>query len=586
MTYVLGISAFYHDSAAALLKNGEIVSAVQEERFSRIKNDSGFPVNAIEWILSNSKISMADINHVIFYEKPFNKFERLLETCIRFAPKGYELFSQALPMWLKEKLFQKLELRRRLSALPGGSEWNHSILFSEHHLSHAAAAFYSSPFESAAIITIDGVGEWATTTISIAHGGRIERLKELRFPHSFGLLYSTITAFLGFKVNSGEYKVMGLAPYGRPIYAEKIKNNLIEIKPDGSFRLRMKYFGFASRLKMYTPALAKLFGIEARHPEGPLESVHMDIAASLQSVTDELFLGLSRYARELTGQENLCLAGGVALNCVSTGRILRSKIFDKLWIQPAAGDAGSALGAAQAGYYLYCKKPRVPCQDYMPYLGPCIDHDIALRQLEQLSAKYSIIPDETIFESIADALAKGKIVAWVQGRAEFSPRALGNRSILADPRVKDLKKSLNLKIKFRESFRPFAPVILAEEANNWFDMVESSPHMNFTVQANDGVDQITPSVIHVDGSARLQTVSIANNERLYRLIHEFQNLTACPMLVNTSFNVRGEPMVLSTEDAFNCFMNTGIDMLVIGNIVLDKYQQDGSKYKKYNFALD
>ncbi|SHF91939.1 carbamoyltransferase [Vibrio gazogenes] len=586
MTYILGISAFYHDSAVALLRDGEILSAVQEERFSRVKNDDVFPKNAMEWILQQHNVTMEHIDYVIFYEKPFNKFERILETCIRFAPRGYQLFSHAIPIWLKEKLFQKVNLKKQLIEFKGGELWNQKLLFSDHHLSHSAAAFYPSPFESAAILTIDGVGEWATTTVAIGSGQDIRRIKEMSFPHSLGMLYSAITAFLGFKVNSGEYKIMGLAPYGQPVYSTLIKENLVNIKSDGSFRLNMKYFRFATELRMYSPELERLFGISARQPESCLEQVHMDIAASIQEVTDEIFLALARYVRELTGEVNLCLAGGVALNCAAAGKVLKSGVFERIWIQPAAGDAGSALGAAQVCHHMYLQSPRTPASDYMPYLGPAFEQDTALAQLDNMDAEYRLVPDEQLFQLTADALADGKIIAWFQGKAEFSPRALGNRSILADPRVPDLKRELNLKIKYRESFRPFAPVILEEYASEWFDIEGASPHMNFIYTAKDGVNHKLPSVIHVDGTARLQTVSERTNQRFYQLMKQFYEITGCPVLVNTSLNVRGEPMVLSPEDAFNCFMNTEIDMLVIGNIVLDKHKQRSQKYQKYNYELD
>ena len=586
MSYILGISAYYHDSAAALLKDGVVVAAAQEERFSRKKNDEAFPEKAIQWLLKDNQITMADIDHVIFYEKPFNKFERIIETCIRFSPKGYSLFKEAMPLWLKEKLFQKIDLKKALCALPSGEKWNGSLLFSDHHLSHSAAAFYPSPFESAAIITIDGVGEWATTTISVGRKNTIEHLKELKFPHSFGMLYSAITAFLGFKVNSGEYKVMGLAPYGQPIYADLIKAQLIDIKDDGSFRLNMRYFRFATELTMFGPEMAQLFGTPARLPEGPLEQVHMDIAASLQLVIDELFIKLACYARQLTGEVNLCLAGGVALNCVATGKVQKSGIFDAVWIQPSAGDAGSALGAAQVCWYVFLNNDRVPLAHYNPYLGPDIVQQDAVAFLDSVGARYRVLSDDALYDTVSTSLAEGNIVAWVQGRAEFSPRALCNRSILADPRGVDLKRELNLKIKFRESFRPFAPVILEEDAQAWFDIQSSSPFMNFICTARDGVKEKIPSVIHLDNTARLQTVSALNNARFYPLLSRFKAKTACPVLVNTSLNVRGEPMVLSPEDAFNCFMNTGIDQLVIGNILLDKVDQDNPIYSKNNYTLD
>ena len=586
MAYILGISSFYHDSAAALIKDNTILAAVQEERFTRIKNDHSFPLRSIVWILNQHKITMEDIDSVVFYEKPFIKFERILETCIRFAPKGYPLFNQALPGWLKEKLFQKVDIKRKLSELAGGHKWNKKLLFSDHHLSHCAAAFYSSPFDSAAILSIDGVGEWSTTTIAKGNGTQIERLSEIKFPHSLGMLYSTITAFLGFKVNSGEYKVMGLAPYGKPRFAETIKDHLVDIKSDGSFRLNMKYFRFATELRMFGPELERLFGMQQRRPEGELNQEHMDLAASLQAVTNELFVLMAQHVRDLTGEANLCLAGGVALNCAGTGKILDSAIFDKIWIQPAAGDAGSALGAAQICLFQLFKRGRMPDNNYQPFWGPFYTQEESLRQLDEMNAQYEILPDRELYQEIAESLAGGKVIAWFQGRAEFTPRALGNRSILADPRVPTLKRDLNLKIKYRESFRPFAPAILAEDAMDWFFINQESPYMNFTFKARTGVSEKIPSVIHVDGTARLQTVSADTNKRFYNLIKEFKNITGCPVLVNTSFNIRGEPMVLSPEDAFNCFMNTEIDILVIGNIKIEKVKQNRPIFTKYNYNLD
>lgn len=586
MGYILGISAFYHDSAAALIKEQHIISAVQEERFSRKKNDSGFPAQAIAWILQENDITMADIDFVIFYEKPFNKFERIIETCIRFVPKGYNLFKEAIPIWLKEKLFQKVDLKKSLTEFGGGDQWNQKLLFSEHHLSHCAAAFYPSPFTSAAILTIDGVGEWATTTIAAGNNTQIERIKELEFPHSLGMLYSTITAFLGFKVNSGEYKIMGLAPYGSPVYAQTIKQHLIHIQDDGSFRLNMDYFRFATELKMYGPELETLLGVKARKPESELEQVHMDIAASIQAVTEDLLLILARYVKKLTGSTNLCLAGGVALNCAATGKLLKSGIFNNIWIQPAAGDAGSALGAALLCQHLYLRQPRQTLTHYAPYLGPSFSEQLVLQQLTRMNACYRVVTDAQLFDFASQSLADGNIVAWFQGKAEFSPRALGNRSILADPRIPDLKRELNLKIKYRESFRPFAPVALEEDAAAWFDIDRPSPYMNFIYHAKSGVDQQLPSIIHVDGTARLQTVSKQDNPRFHQLLSHFKAKTNCPVLVNTSFNIRGEPMVLSPEDAFNCFMNTEIDILVIGNIVLEKRLQRNPIFKKYNYELD
>jgi carbamoyltransferase len=571
--YILGISAFYHDSAAALIKNGEIVAAIQEERFSRIKNDFGFPCQAIRWILTSNALTIADIDHVIFYEKPFKKFERIIESCIRFAPRGFGLYKEAIPLWLKNKLFQKQTIKQHLSELPEGDKWNQALLFSEHHFSHSAAAFFPSPFESAAIITVDGVGEWGTTTISVGNKNQIEKLKEINYPHSIGLLYSAFTAFLGFKVNSGEYKMMGLAPYGVPKYTELIKKDLIDIKGDGSYRLNMRNFSFATALKMFGKRFEKLFGISARQPESELNQIHMDIAASIQQVTDELFVLLAQYAKKITSMNNLCLGGGVALNCASAGHLLSEKIFDKIWIQPSAGDAGSALGAALAGHYSYLGCPRSSISNYSPFLGAFYDQDEINHQLDLVQGIYHILEVEKLIETVAEELSLGKIVGWMQGAAEFSPRALGNRSILADPRVPNMKKNLNAKIKFRESFRPFAPAILEEDSAQWFEMDRSSPLMNFIFKSKPNISEKIPSVIHVDKTARVQTVSPRENPLFYRLIKQFKKLTDCPVLINTSFNRRGEPIVLTPTDAFNCFMKTGIDTLVIGSACLKKEEQ-------------
>lgn len=584
--YVLGISAFYHDSAAALICNGQVLAAAQEERFSRIKNDSTFPKEAIKWILDSNHLSMKDINAVVFYEKPFLKFERILSTCIRLAPLGYKLFKESMPLWIKDKIFLKKNIADELLSLNGGDSWNNKVLFSEHHLSHAAAAFYMSPFQSAAILTIDGVGEWATTTISIGIDNKITKLEEINFPHSFGLLYSAITAFLGFKVNSGEYKVMGLAPYGKPIHYDTIKKHLIDIKDDGSFCLNMKYFRFATEMKMFSSAFEKIFHCQARKPESPIEQCHLDLAASLQKVSDEVFILLGKYIKEKTQLDHLCLGGGVALNCASAGALQRENIFDRIWIQPSAGDAGSSLGAALSYYFGECNNERTKFQEVMPFYGPKYNDGEILSTLTECNAVYEYIEEADLLEKTAFALSEGKIVAWMQGQAEFSPRALGHRSILADPRISDLKKTLNLKIKFRESFRPFAPAVLAEEAHNWFEMDYPSPLMNFVCKAKQGVNNLIPSVIHVDETARVQTVAQDTNRLFHQLLSEFHNLTACPILVNTSFNIRGEPMVLSPKDAFNCLMNTGIDILVIGNFYIERKKQSNALFEAKNFELD
>ena len=586
--YILGISAFYHDSAAALIKDGVIVSAAQQERFSRIKNDFGFPGDAIEWILKENRITLANIEAVVFYEKPFVKFERILATCIRFAPKGFKIFRQAIPTWLKDKLFQKHTLIESLKELSGGEAWNEKLLFSEHHLSHSAASFYPSPFHEAAILTIDGVGEKATTTISVGKGCEITRIKEINFPHSYGLLYSTLTAFLGFRVNSGEYKVMGLAPYGKPIFADKIRENLLDLRDDGSFRLNMRYFRFATELKMHGTELEQLFGVPARKPESNIEQAYKDIAASLQAVTDEILLKLSKHTKEITNQKYLCLGGGVSLNCAATGNLLRSGLFEDIWIQPSAGDAGSASGAALLYYHKGLEQQRKPTSRYNPFLGPSFTTDQVEIALKKMNAVYEVMPMELLLRKTAKAISKGKIIGWMQGGAEYSPRALGNRSILADPRIPDLKKKLNLKIKFRESFRPFAPSVMEEYASGLFEVDRPSPFMNFVCKAKPTVNQFLPSIVHVDSTARLQTVSESDNSKFYNLLSCFYQITKCPVLVNTSFNIRGEPVVLTPHDAFNCFMNTGIDCLIIENVFLEKEKQPTNIHyiKKSDFLPD
>jgi len=613
MTKILGISAFYHDSAACLLVDGQIIAAAQEERFSRKKHDLGFPFNAIQYCLNEAGISGADIDHVVFYEKPFPKFERLLETYLAYAPKGFKSFLMAMPVWLTEKLFQKRNLIKALEThIDSNVDWRSKILFSEHHLSHAASAFYPSPFESAAVLTMDGVGEWPTTSLAIGNGNELEIIKEIHFPHSLGLLYSAFTYFTGFKVNSGEYKVMGLAPYGKPIYTQIILDNLIDLKPDGSFHLNMEYFDYPAGLKMTNKKFANLFGGPARQSEADLTQREMDLAASIQEVTEEVVLRLCRSIAKETGQRNLCLAGGVALNCVANGKLLRDGSFDNIWIQPAAGDAGGALGAALAVHYLMLNKSRtvdVTGNDMQgSYLGSGFSQSEIEQRLTDLGAVFETVDDEQLITETAQALASGKAVGWHQGRMEFGPRALGNRSILADPRNSDTQKTLNLKVKFRESFRPFAPSVLSEHVSQWFDINTDSPYMLLVAdvaqskkqemtaeqEALFGIEKLNvrrsdiPAVTHVDYSARIQTVHRETNPRYHALISKFNELTGCPVLVNTSFNVRGEPIVESPEDAFRCLMGTGLDLLAIGNSILYRSKQPAHLIEDYKdkYELD
>ena len=613
MTKILGISAFYHDSAASLLVDGQIVAAAQEERFSRKKHDSGFPFNAIKYCLSEARVTGEDIDHVVFYEKPFPKFERLLETYLAYAPKGFRSFLMAMPVWLTEKLFQKRNLIKALEThVDSDVDWKSKILFSEHHLSHAASAFYPSPFESAAVLTMDGVGEWPTTSLAIGNGNELEIIKEIHFPHSLGLLYSAFTYFTGFKVNSGEYKVMGLAPYGKPIYTQIILDNLIDLKPDGSFHLNMEYFDYPAGLKMTNKKFADLFGGPARQSEAELTQREMDLAASIQEVTEEVVLRICRSIAKETGQRNLCLAGGVALNCVANGKLLRDGSFDNIWIQPAAGDAGGALGAALAVHYLMLNESRTvdsTGNDMQgSYLGSGFSQVEIEQRLTELGAVFETLDDDQLINETAQALASGKAVGWHQGRMEFGPRALGNRSILADPRNSDTQKTLNLKVKFRESFRPFAPSILSEHVSQWFDINTDSPYMLLVAdvaqskkqemtaeqEALFGIEKLNvrrsdiPAVTHVDYSARIQTVHHETNPRYHALISKFNELTGCPVLVNTSFNVRGEPIVESPEDAFRCLMGTGLDLLAIGNSILYRSKQPAHLIEDYKdkYELD
>lgn len=610
---ILGISAFYHDSAACLLKNGEVVAAAQEERFTRKKNDAGFPTQSIRYCFSEALIQGSDIDYVVFYEKPFPKFERLLETYFAFAPKGLRSFSASMPLWLTDKLFQKRFIVKQLSSvIDPDVDWSKRLLFSEHHLSHAASAFYPSPFKNSAILTMDGVGEWPTTSLAVGSGNKIDILKEIHFPHSLGLLYSAFTNFTGFKINSGEYKVMGLAPFGEPRFAAAILDNLIDVKEDGSFRLNMDFFDFATGLRMTNDKFTGLFGGPPRLPESDLTQREMDLAASIQQVTEEVVLRLGRSIARDTGQENLCLAGGVALNCVANGKLLASGTFANIWIQPAAGDAGGALGAAFAVHHLMNGAPRAvsPGRDSMrgAFLGPHYSQREIEIQLENLGAVFDTVAEEDLIEKSAHILADGKAVGWHQGRMEFGPRALGGRSILADPRSSSVQRNLNLKVKFRESFRPFAPSVPREHVADWFDLDADSPYMLFVAeivkgkqtpmsaeeQALFGIEKINiprshiPAVTHVDYTARIQTVHADTNPRYHALLTEFYRVTGVPVLVNTSFNVRGEPIVESPTDAYRCFMGTDLDYLVVGNSILEKARQPTHLLEDYaeRYELD
>ena len=595
--YILGISAFYHDSAAALIYNGEIIAAAQEERFTRKKNDSRFPKNAIKYCFETANITPKQIDHIAFYDKPFIKFERLLETYIALAPRGFKSFRTAIPIWLKEKLFLKDLLIKELNNFEQENDWDKKLKFSEHHLSHAASAFFPSPFKKAAVLTLDGVGEWATTSLAIGNENILEVVKEIHFPHSIGLLYSAFTYYIGFEVNSGEYKVMGLAPYGKPHYMNKIFDQLIDLKPDGSFRLNQSYFNYCTGLSMTNKKFDDLFGGKPRNPSDPLTERHMDLAASIQAATELILLRLARSISKETGLENLCLAGGVALNCVANGKILREGRFNNIWIQPAAGDAGGALGAALATYHIHLKQSRhITHHDKMlgSYLGPEFNQDEIEKRLEAIGANFITLTDKELFSMCAKDIANQKAVGWFQGRMEFGPRALGARSILADPRSTSMQYKLNLKIKFRESFRPFAPSILREDLTEWFKLNIDSPYMLLVTDVTDshkrkitdedeklsGIKKLSvirsdiPAVTHVDNSSRIQTVHKNTNPRYYALIEAFKKETGCPILVNTSFNVRDEPIVCTPEDAFKCFMDTNIETLAIGNCYLRKDSQN------------
>jgi carbamoyltransferase len=608
---ILGISAYYHDSAAALVIDGAVIAAAQEERFTRRKQDSGFPAHAIRYCLAEARLTLAELDAVVFYEKPFLKFERLLETYLSVAPRGFRQFLMAMPLWLREKLFQKDLLLGELRQIDPDFE-SERLRFSEHHLSHAASAFFPSPHERALILTLDGVGEWTTTSAALGRGNGIEILRELHFPHSLGLLYSAFTYYAGFKVNSGEYKMMGLAPYGEPRFASTILEHLVDLKPDGSFRLDQSYFDYATGFAMVNRRFEALFGEPVRPPETWMTQFHMDIAASVQAVTDEIVLRLTRALAAETGERNLCLAGGVALNCVANGKVWRDGRFDNIWIQPAAGDAGGALGAALAAHHIDFGMPRVLSNslDGMSgaYLGPAFGQAETESRLREVGARFEVLDDGDLLDTTAEALASEKAVGWFQGRMEFGPRALGARSILADPRSPAMQKTLNLRVKYRESFRPFAPAILAEDVAEWFEHDRESPYMLIVAdvierrrramtadeQALFGIDKLNvarsdiPAVTHVDYSARLQTVHAETNPRFHALLSRFKARTGCPVLVNTSFNVRGEPIVCTPEDAFRCFMGTDIEMLVIGNCVLHKEEQDHGLAQDYKhaFALD
>ncbi len=611
--YILGISAFYHDSAASILKDGEIIAAVQEERFTRKKHDSDFPHNSIKFCINEAGITGDKIDLVVFYEKPFLKFERLLETYLAFAPQGFKSFAKSIPVWVKEKLFQKSILIKKLGeTLHPEVNWSKRLLFSEHHLSHAASAFYPSPFKRAAILTLDGVGEWTTTSIAVGNGKDLKVIKEIHFPHSLGLLYSAFTYYTGFLVNSGEYKVMGLAPYGKPKYAKLIKDKLIKIANDGSFQLDMSYFNYATGLTMTNNKFHNLFGYPPRKPESKLTQREMDLAASIQKVTEDVIIKIAKDIAKKTGEKNLCLAGGVALNCVANGKLHRKRIFENIWIQPAAGDAGGSLGAALSVWHLHLNK-EVSVKNKFDsmkgsYLGPCFYDNQIEDELKLCGAKFRKLSHGALIEKVANALANEKAVGWMQGRMEFGPRALGGRSIIADPRSPIMQKQLNLKVKYRESFRPFAPSILSEYLDEWFNHTTLSPYMLMVADVKEnrrrkmtidqkalfGIEKLNvirssiPAVTHVDYSARLQTVHKNTNPIYHALISKFKDITGCPIVVNTSFNVRGEPIVCNPTDAFRCFMGTELDVLAIGNYFLLKEEQDEKLKENYEdeYELD
>ena len=611
MSSILGISAFYHDSAAALLKDGKIIAAAQEERFTRKKHDASYPYNAVEFVLKYSNLKLSEVDNIVFFEKPFLKFERLLETYVAFAPRGFISFMRAMPIWLREKLFQKNYLFNKLKLHDPKLKSDNNIYFSDHHLSHAASAFFPSPFDEAVVLTADGVGEWATTTVAVGKNNQLDIKKEIHFPHSLGLLYSAFTYFVGFKINSGEYKLMGLAPYGNPIYCDKIEK-LIDIKNDGTFRLNQSYFNYATGLTMTNNKFNNLFGAKPRDPQNEkINQFHMDIACSIQKVTEKIMLQLARSIRKEYNIKNLCLAGGVALNCVANGKILKEKIFENIWIQPAAGDAGGSLGAALALWHIEKGNKRYinPNDDMSgSYLGPSYKQEEIEKELKKLGANFKVLNYEDLINQTSEKISTGNAVGWFQGRMEFGPRALGARSILGDPRSEKMQKNLNLKVKYRESFRPFAPSVLKDDVSNWFELKTESPYMLLVADVNSnkkiqmtekekklfGIDKLNikrseiPAVTHVDYSARIQTVSENTNKPYYDLIQKFKEKTGCPVIVNTSFNVRGEPIVNTPTDAFNCFMGTDLDNLVIGKCFLEKNQQNSSLKKDYSkeFELD
>jgi carbamoyltransferase len=606
---VLGISAFYHDSAAALVEDGRIIAAAQEERFSRRKHDPSFPQHAIRFCLEEAKVQLDQLDYVVFYDKPFLKFERLLETYVALAPRGFRSFHVAMPLWLREKLFQKKLLRAELERFAEHFDWKNRLLFCEHHLSHAASAFYPSPFEEAVVLTMDGVGEWATTSAAMGKGHQLEMFQEIHFPHSLGLLYSAFTYYAGFKVNSGEYKVMGLAPYGEPKYVKRILDNVIDLKPDGSFRLDMSYFDYCTGSTMTSQRFSALFGEPVRGPDAPLTPFHMDVAASIQAVVDEAVLRLTRNLAKQTGARNLCLAGGVALNCVANGKVLRDEAFEKIWIQPAAGDAGGAIGAALAAVHLYAGLPRKTngCDGMAgSLLGPSFAQVDIERRLAASGAHFASVTEENMIEVAASSLASQQAIGWFQGRMEFGPRSLGARSILGDPRSATMQRTLNLKVKYRESFRPFAPSVLRDDVADWFELSSDSPYMLIVAEVRKdrrramtpderalfGIDRLNvvrsqiPAVTHVDYSARVQTVHADTNPLFYRLLLRFKEQTGCPVLVNTSFNVRGEPIVCTPEDAFRCFMGNELDLLVVGNCILQKFAQNPNLKRDYSSAFN
>jgi carbamoyltransferase len=607
---ILGFSAYYHDAAACMLVDGELVAAAQEERFTRKKHDADFPLHAIRYCLKEAKLNVQDIDYIVFYDKPFLKFERIFETYLAFAPRGFKSFAMSLPVWVKDKLFQKSGILSTLNHELGDAvDWEKKLLFSEHHLSHAASAFFPSPFNDAAVLTMDGVGEWTSTSLAVGAGNALSIHREIQFPHSLGLLYSAMTYYTGFKVNSGEYKIMGLAPYGKPVYADLIKQHLIDIKDDGSFHLDMQYFDYCTGLKMTNARFDALFGGPPRTSESTLTQREMDLAASVQAVTEEVVIKLAQSVRQETGLRNLCLAGGVALNCVANGKLLKQGIFDQIWIQPAAGDAGGAIGAAYSVYHLKLNAPRaVGASDAMKgsYLGPSFTQSEIEESLREVGAQFTSVTDEALIEQTAQALADGKAVGWHQGRMEFGPRALGGRSILADPRSPSVQKQLNLKVKYRESFRPFAPSVLREHVHEWFDIDVDSPYMLLVAEVNRdrqlpiaetdkslfGIDLLNvprstiPAVTHVDNSARIQTVHRESHPRYHQLITRFKEKTGCPVLVNTSFNVRGEPIVCTPQDAFRCLMGTEIEWLAIGNCIVKKEEQDPRLVLDYKNAYE